>query len=216
MGATPEQYKDWRRRANQGTLYFSEILEELPSNQWFALGAISSWLFIGNKEMFNRDMDTLDEIYYRMMTGEKTHVMFLMQKVGEVYIRHWEGEHLLILITLEGDEEGYISFERDYPTFIELCKMRMANNQKLPKSITFDKEGKIVKRVMARNKKGIPHARKVIIYNLEGDEIGRYPSVTSAAAYIGIPWRSLDRILRGERKHPYLRFEYADKEGKAK
>ena len=212
MGATPEQYKEWQNRASQGTLYLSQILDELPEDQWFALGATSSWFFIGDKKTFWRDMDTLDAIYYRMMTRETPHIMFVMQKVIEVYLRHWEGEHLLILIKLEGGEEGYISFERDYPAFLAFTKNRLENKQKLPRGITFDRNGNVVKRYKVPSHGDKVHVMKVIIYDLEGNELGIFPSVKAAAKFAGIPWYSLDKILHNKRKHPSLRFEYYEDE----
>lgn len=216
MGATPEQYKDWQNRADQGTLYLSELLDELPDDQWFALGALSSWFFIGNKKRLWDDVDMLDEIYFKNMTGETPHVMFLMQKVINVYIRHWEGEHLLILLKLEGEEEGYISFERDYPAFFALAKARMENGQKLPKSIFFDKKGNIVKRdikVRRRGKNGYTtNVITIIVYDREGNEVGRFKSIKATAQFLGIPWYSVDRMVHGERKHPNYRFELIEGE----
>ena len=217
MSVTPEQYKDWKKRAEQGTLYFSEMLEEMPQDTWFALGALSSWIFIGSKPMFEVDMDFLDELYFKRMVYNESHIMFLMQKVVDIYARHWENEHLLILIKLEGREEGYITFEHDYQSFRKLCKERLAKGQTLPKNVCFDKNGKVVKRDMSvrPRRKGIsPHKYTVILYDLAGEEIERFSSIQALATYLGIPWCSAEKMVHKGRKHPQYRFGVIDEGSK--
>ena len=216
MGATPEQYKRWKAEANLGTLSLSRILEEMPDDQFFALGALSSWIFIGDKSMFDRDVDLLDEVYWKNMPCDDEHgdghIMFLLQNVVDVHVRHWDGEPLLMLIKTDGREEGFVTFMRDYPTFRDLCKERLKAGQHLPRSITFGRNGEIVKREMIpsmrRQSKDVFHPKAVVVYDLQGNKVGRFNSIKAAAKFAGVPWYSLDKMVHHERKHPLYRFEF--------
>ena len=222
MGATPQQYFDWRKRAEQGTLSFSEIIEEMPNNQHFAFGCHSCWIFFGQRETFDKDIDLLDIVYCEVGRGKYDHAPFLMHRVMDVRLRHWDGEHLFILIQLEGDEEGFLAFGKEYAPFITFCQEKIANNEKLPRSICFDRDGNIKKReyVHFEDEDLMPKQQnhiEVIKTDKQGNVLNRYPSISRAASKHGVTYYAMETYMSGKREHPLYNFIQAgdiqDKEG---
>lgn len=218
MGATPEQYLGWRKRAKSGELYFSEIIEEMPSDQYFAFGCRSCWIFIGNRAMFDKDIDLLDIAFAEIGDHTKHEVVFLLHKVIDVRLRHWDGEHLLVLIQLDGEEEGFVAFEREYPTFIDICQERIAEGKKLPRAITFDRNGKVTKRELIRltPEDRRPKRRFIVQYDTQGNEIAKFTSVKQTSEVTGLSAKVIRGIL--ERKTIYpdykLKVEWRDQREK--
>lgn len=211
MSATPEMYKGWRNRAKQGTLYFCELLEEMPKDNYFAFGCQSNWIFIGTKAMFEKDMDFLDELYYENSTNEAPHILFLMKKVEEVNLRHWDNEHLLILIKLEGAERGFLAFEKEYKTFIEECKARRKAGLKLPKEMHFDRQGNICKKMYTHlepdNTPKQRHSISVIRYDKNWNMLDVFSSMEKASKASGISWHDLKCVIQGKKIHPKYNFK---------
>lgn len=215
MGATPEIYFGWKKRAECGELYLSQIIEEMPADNHFALGCHSCWWFIGNKAMFDRDIDLLDIVFSEIGHNKAHHVPFLMHKVIDVRLRHWEGEHLLILIQLDGEEEGHLAFEKEYPAFIAFCQDKIAKGEKLPKNIYFDRDGNTKKRdyvYLAEDdwpKKQQQTHVEVIKTDKKGNVLNRYPSISRAAKKHGMTYYAMETYMSGKREHPLYNFVQA-------
>ena len=207
--------KDWQKRIECHELYFSQIIEEMPSDQYFAFGAASGWIFLGNKEMFDRDIDDLDLVYWNSQTPDRPHVAFLTQMVESIYVRHWEDEHAMVLIKLEGMELGLCTFERDYAPFLEVVRHRVRLGKRLPKTIYIDREGNLIKRELVLANPKMYHGsapKPVIIYDKQGNEVRRCRSMKQAAGYMGISWIMINQILMGEREHPQYDVRYDEDE----